>query len=108
MSKLYYIKRKNYELVERLQLFTLPAKYEELDEMFFNGEITNQECEEKQDKIYKMQEEIDNAMNNIHFEGFQPKAEWKVVEIINKYANLKEEYNFMINLKIQEEKILND
>lgn len=92
MEKMYYIKSKNYELAERQQ-DKLRYLYEELNYNYIveNNlqELTKEEYEKQLSDIYKAQEQLDNAMNNVHFEGFKAKAYWKYVEVINYWANVK-------------------
>lgn len=90
MNKLYYVKGVNYELAERYE-DKLRFYNDMLEQQLMDGEITYKEFEPQQEALYKQIDELQNAMLNCKAcEGYKFKAEWKYIEIINKYAMLKE------------------
>lgn len=91
-KKMYYIKSKNYELAERQQ-DKLRCLYEELNYNYIvegnPDDLTEEEYNNQLKAIYEAQEQLDNAMNNVCFEGYRAKAYWEYVEVINYWANVK-------------------
>lgn len=91
-KKMYYIKSKNYELAERQQ-DKLRYLYEELNYNYIMegnpDELTKEEYDEQVKALYEAQEQLDNAMSNVYFEGYTAKAYWEHVEVINYWANVK-------------------
>lgn len=89
MSKMYYIKTRTMEQAERMRdklMFKLDI---ELLDAYKEKEITFEEYQEKEAILVSQIEELDEAMNNITSDKgcVNYKAEWKYIEIINKYAN---------------------
>lgn len=89
MNKLYYIKSKNYELAE-LHYYNCKDKLANLEYDFVvEGSISEEEYEKIGKEYQEIITELEKAFNNIYWEGYKGKAEWKYVTVINKYATIK-------------------
>lgn len=104
VKKMYYIKAKTYELAERQQ-DKLRYLYEELNYNYIVEDNPNNLSEAEYEKqladIYNAQEQLDNAMNNVYFEGYRAKAYWEYVEVINYWANVKATEMQMVCAKLR-------
>lgn len=90
MDKLYFVKSKNYELAERYE--DKIRYYMDMldDEYIFQGNISEVEYNKQYSELVKQSEELHNALNGCYSYGYKLKATWKNIEIINKYARMKE------------------
>ena len=99
MAKKYYIKQKDYEMAE-LCMYNTKDKLNNLEYDWFFKDLQkeNNQCVNMSEGEYNEQikfyedciNELEDAMNNVSFQGYQPLAEWKYVEIIKKWAKYKQ------------------